>query len=115
LVPKPNSVKKEIHTRATTASLSPNCDTSYNDSKSDSFSYTAENKSFYASLHTQYFLQNQEAQEYLYNTRRTSNNAFISEWREPNKDCESGDENKELEEIQNSNFDLFLEEIRMGY
>ncbi|CAG8717843.1 11527_t:CDS:2, partial [Scutellospora calospora] len=76
--------------------------------------YIAQDTSFYASLHMQPILQSQkilctnnkaEILSDLLKTRRI-------EWKKPK---ELNKENQEIEEIDSSNFNLFLEEVRLDY
>ncbi|RIB16930.1 hypothetical protein C2G38_2188699 [Gigaspora rosea] len=71
--------------------------------------YSAQDKSFYASLHAKPILQNQEVL-YINDKAKMSNN--LLETKEPE---ELDKENKKIEEIDSSNFNSFLEEVRLDY
>ncbi|CAB4444906.1 unnamed protein product [Rhizophagus irregularis] len=74
--------------------------------------YVAEDKSFYASLHAQTALQNQEI---VRSEIGISNKTLITEWRGTEELSELSEENKELGETDLFEFTSFLEEVRSDY
>ncbi|CAG8648451.1 3921_t:CDS:2 [Dentiscutata erythropus] len=71
--------------------------------------YIAQDMFFYASLYTQPALQTQEVL-YINDKVKISDNLSRTEWIEPE---EPNKENKKIKEIDNSDFILFLEEIKL--
>ncbi|CAG8667318.1 39344_t:CDS:2 [Gigaspora margarita] len=75
------------------------------------FGYITQNKSFYASLHAQPTVRNQEIL-YIRDKVEISNNFSRTGWKEPEV---LNEESKDAIEINNSNFASFLEKVRSDY